>query len=138
MNLLILKFILFGSVLIRDDFFLYQQSAVYENRYLIGRDNAEGTIGFDATLIFMDNWFIGGKCETFISPVNFSFAVERLNSLFKIGYQNDWLEVGYRHGCYHPLYNYARAGLGLLRNADFEGAFDEVYFTISGKCILIE
>lgn len=138
MSILLLNFALLGSITLNDDFFLYQGVTNYVQQYSVFRDLPEGTVGFRAEFLLFDNWFLGGTCTTAVTPGNWSFSVQSIYSVFNIGYRNELLEVGFRHGCSHPVYAYVRAHWSHVPDSDIEGSFDELYIEIKGKLSLIK
>lgn len=87
-------------------------------------------INFDAELILLDHFFIGGSTKTYIQPVkaDYQFFPIENDFLFKAGFRLKTLELGFRHQCNHPVGNFS-----IQTQGKSYGGFEEFYIRISNK-----
>ncbi len=87
-------------------------------------------IQFESEVELFKLFFIGGSIRTYISKNknSYDFWPTRDGYMFYTGLRYDILEIGFRHYCTHPVvpWNYQF-------NPIWEGAYEEIYFRISGK-----
>ena len=79
-----------------------------------------------------DTLFVGGKIKTrmYDSPDSWTYKPFTDEYTFNAGLRFDFLEIGFRHLCTHPVIPYIRSSGAKI---NYEGAYDELYFRIEVK-----
>ncbi len=87
-------------------------------------------IDFDAEVLILNYFFIGGSAKTFIQPNNKGndFYPIQMDYLFKTGFRYKNIQVGFNHFCTHP-------GLSkdIVSRGTSYGGYEEFYIRISSR-----
>ena len=87
-------------------------------------------IHFDAEVLILNHFFIGGSTKIFIqsNDANHNFFPIENDYLFKTGLRFDNIETGFRHQCNHPGDSF-----GVQSQGKSYGGFEEFYIRISSE-----
>ncbi len=123
MNWIIFFFALEIGWLPIDSLKMYEQPMSYQS-------NQSGYIQFESEVELFKHLFVGGSIRTYISKNknSYDFWPTRDGYMFYTGLRYDILEIGFRHYCTHPVVPW-----DYQFNPIWEGAYEEIYFRISGK-----
>jgi hypothetical protein len=137
MELLILKLTLTCGLMLDDQFYLYNQYGHnYVVNYSISKNLVMSYIEPDMEFTLAKIFYFGGSINTYIYPLGYGvgFGLTNMYYIFRAGLRFDNFEIGYQHGCYHPIYAYERANLSNdLQRSTTEGAYNEVYIKFKGE-----
>jgi len=121
---LALIIILEGGFMPLDDFVVYNRlisaPQFYTNMY--------------AELVLMDTFFLGAGMTSYFKDNSDTpyMSPQRMNYLFTFGLRWEWLELGFRHTCIHPVVTLIPTPQPL-----WEGAYEEIYIRAEFKIDLI-
>ena len=106
-----------------DSLKMYEQPMSYQS-------GQSGYIQFESEIELFKHVFVGGSIRTYISKNknSYDFWPTRDGYMFYTGLRYDILEIGFRHYCTHPVVPW-----DYQFNPIWEGAYEEIYFRISGK-----
>jgi hypothetical protein len=83
-----------------------------------------------ARAVFWDRLYLGGSVRTNFADQRYMPDFKPLSALylFEAGYKHDWLQVGWRHYCTHPVPALVGGSFARL----WEGGYEEVFVRIEG------
>lgn len=81
------------------------------------------------TRIYLWDFYVGGGIKNIIcSKVHLS--PNKITYLFQLGWNNDFIEIGFRHYCIHPIIPYMS---NKKITINYEGAYEEIFIKLEGK-----
>lgn len=130
MNWLVFVFALECGMLPNTSFIMYQPNPEY----------VMNEIGFYTDLsasVEVKGFYIGGGMHNYFWKTikGISFWPYQMTFLFNAGWRNDYVDVGFRHYCMHPVIPYA----GLVKpQQNWEGGYQELFIKFKGRLTLIK
>jgi len=126
MNWLFFVFSLEMGILPQANFVMYQP----DPQYVLG---AFGLYTDLAATIEAYGFYAGGgmRCYMWATQPQIGFWPYQMTFMAEAGWRNDWLTIGFRHWCMHPIVPYlALIGPPPL---SWEGGYEEIYVKIHGR-----
>jgi hypothetical protein len=82
-------------------------------------------------------FYIGGgmRCYFWKTRDDYDFSPFQMTFRFDAGWRNEWLNVGFRHYCLHPVMPWMPFVGAPQQN--WEGAYEELFIRIDGRLPLI-
>ncbi len=87
-------------------------------------------VDFDAEVLILNYFFIGGSAKTFIQPNNKKrdFYPIQMDYLFRTGLRYKNIEIGFNHFCTHPVQS-----VGIISRGTAYGGYEEFYIRIEKR-----
>lgn len=125
MNWLAFIFSFTMAVLPQNDFQMYEPTGVMLSEL-------HGYTDFNLQLLFLEHLIVQGGVRThvFKDLQGDSYFPDRAAFRFGAAFKYDWLEIGYRRECEHPIYPFIYNNFNPPK---WESAYDEVYITIEKR-----
>lgn len=78
----------------------------------------------------LHGFYVGGAVTVYMWKVKGgrTFSPYQLSSRFDAGWRNDWLTIGFRHLCEHPVIPHFNAG-----QAFWERAYEQLFVRVEGR-----
>jgi hypothetical protein len=80
-----------------------------------------------------EGFYIKGSADITFHPDGFlNFDPTGLLSTVGFGYKTDWVDLGFRHWCVHPVITYLKTN-PLNTHVNYEGAYEEIFIQFKLK-----
>jgi len=131
MNWLVFVFALECGLLPNTGFAMYQPDLEY----------VVGAVGFYTDLsasVESYGFYVGGGMRNYFwkDREGISFWPYQMTFRFDAGWRNDFLDIGFRHYCMHPVVPFLELTGAPL--CEWEGAYEELFIRVHGRLPLIK